>query len=211
MFDDPTSSRKEWRSVELMEVISKEKDSLKRGPFGGAIKKEIFVPSGYKIYEQKNAIRNDFSLGTYFINSTKFKEMEGFSIIPGDLIISCSGTIGKVAIVPASARPGIINQALLKIRLNKTKVMPIFFKHLLETDQLQRRLFSDAAGSAIKNVKPLSHIRKAIISLPPLPLQDQFAQRVSEIHKLEAVQSASHCRLDALFQSLLHHAFNGDL
>ena len=41
--------------------------------------------------------------------------MLDFSIKPNDLIISCSGTMGKVAIVPDDVKPGIINQALLKL------------------------------------------------------------------------------------------------
>ena len=41
--------------------------------------------------------------------------MKRFELKPNDLIMSCSGTIGKVAIVPSEIVPGIINQALLKI------------------------------------------------------------------------------------------------
>ena len=44
-----------------------------------------------------------------------------------------------------------------------------------------------------------------------LPLQKEFAQRVTEIREMEAAQSASRLRLENLFQSLLHRAFNGEL
>jgi type I restriction enzyme S subunit len=44
---------------------------FKRGSFGGSLKKEIFVESGYKVYEQKNVIYNDFTLGNYFIDEKK--------------------------------------------------------------------------------------------------------------------------------------------
>src|SRR5262245_39566402 len=120
-----------WLLVELEQVGVNEKGGLKRGPFGGAVKKEIFVSDGFKIYEQKNAIYNDFDLGTYFIDGSKFKELRGFSVEPDDLIVSCSGTIGKVAIVPPTARPGIINQALLRIRPDKKVILPIYLKRLL--------------------------------------------------------------------------------
>jgi len=50
-----------------------------------------------------------------------------------------------------------------------------------------------------------------IVPIPPLPLQKEFARRVTEIRKLEASQTASRQRLDALFQSMLHRAFNGEL
>jgi type I restriction enzyme S subunit len=211
LFGDPMANKNNWELVELIDVISKEKHSITRGPFGGAIKKEIFVSEGFKIYEQKNAIRNDFEIGNYYIDEAKFKELEGFSVLPDDLIVSCSGTIGKVAIVPKEAKPGIINQALLKLRLDKTKALPIFFKHLMETDHIQRLIFGGAAGTAIKNVKPLNQVKKTVFPLPPLPLQEYFAERVTEIRELEAGQVTSHTRLDALFQSMLHRAFNEEL
>jgi len=44
-----------------------------------------------------------------------------------------------------------------------------------------------------------------------LLLQKEFAQRVTEIRKMETAQATSHQRLDDLFQSLLHRAFNGEL
>lgn len=108
-----------WESARLIEVVVTSKSAIKRGPFGSAIRKEFFVPDGYKVYEQKNAIYNDFELGTYFINEEKFNELKDFEIKPNDIIISCSGTIGRIAIAPQNISQGIINQALLKITLNE--------------------------------------------------------------------------------------------
>lgn len=49
------------------------------------------------------------------------------------------------------------------------------------------------------------------LPVPPIALQKQFAERVTEIRALEAAQATSRRRLDALFQSLLHRAFNDEL
>ncbi len=49
------------------------------------------------------------------------------------------------------------------------------------------------------------------IPLPDSTLQLEFAQRVAEIRELEAAQAASRQRLESLFQSMLHRAFNGEL
>jgi type I restriction enzyme S subunit len=54
-------------------------------------------------------------------------------------------------------------------------------------------------------------LRSISLPLPPLALQKQFAQRITEIRDFEASQATSHTRLDALFQSMLHRAFNGEL
>ena len=49
------------------------------------------------------------------------------------------------------------------------------------------------------------------IPVPPLSLQNEFAQRVKELREMESAQAASRRRLEALFQSMLHRAFNGEL
>lgn len=57
----------------------------------------------------------------------------------------------------------------------------------------------------------LDQIRKFLLPLPPLSLQRKFATRVQEIRDMEAQQAESRKRLDDLFQSLLHRAFQGEL
>ena len=81
-----------------------------RGPFGGSLKKSCFVESGNAVYEQQHAIYDQFTDIRYFVDDEKFNELKRFELLPGDLIMSCSGTMGKVAIVPASIKKGIINQ-----------------------------------------------------------------------------------------------------
>jgi len=116
-----------WEWVNIDYIAKNEKNSIKRGPFGSSIKKEFFVKYGYKVYEQKNIIYNNFNLGKYYINENKFKELKDFEIKSGDIIISCSGTIGKIAIAPEHMEKGIINQALLKISLNNKIINTKYF------------------------------------------------------------------------------------
>ena len=54
-------------------------------------------------------------------------------------------------------------------------------------------------------------LKRLDVPLPPLVLQKEFAARVTEIRAMQADQSASRKRLDDLFQSLLHRAFEGEL
>ncbi len=165
---------KGWEWKTLSEIVSSKKHSLKRGPFGGSLKKEIFVSKGYKVYEQKNAIYNDFKIGNYFITLEKYNEMKAFSIKPNDIIISCSGTIGKTAIVPKDVIPGIINQALMKISLNPKIAIPRFIKYLLDSPSIQRQMFQTSIGSAIKNVSAMKRIKSIKFPNPPLLVQQRI-------------------------------------
>src|SRR5690606_32357842 len=109
---------------------------FKRGPFGGSLKKEIFVENGIAVYEQNHAIYNQFEDFRYFISDDKFQEMHGFEVKVNDIIMSCSGTMGKVAIVPKNAPRGIINQALLKLSTSE-EILPIYLKLLMESESFQ--------------------------------------------------------------------------
>ena len=60
MFGDPVRNEKDWKTKTIEQLVSKNRYSLKRGPFGGALKKEIFVANGYLVYEQYHALNNDF-------------------------------------------------------------------------------------------------------------------------------------------------------
>lgn len=55
------------------------------------------------------------------------------------------------------------------------------------------------------------NMNRLLIPVPPLPLQKEFAERVAEIRAMETAQAESRKKLDALFQSLLHRAFAGEI
>jgi type I restriction enzyme, S subunit len=113
------------------------KGGLVRGPFGGALKKEFFIERGYKVYEQRNAIYATVEKGDYFIDLIKYKELERFHVRSGDLIVSCSGTIGCIYQIPVGAPEGVINQALLKITLNDERVNDAFFLAVFRSESFQ--------------------------------------------------------------------------
>lgn len=211
MFGDPVLNNRKFPMESLDNIVANGRYALKRGPFGGSLKKNIFVKEGYKVYEQQNAIKNDFELGHYYITSKKFEEMKAFSVNPGDIIISCSGTIGKVAIVPSNAKKGIINQALLKITFDRNKISPIFAKFLIETPQIQELLFGSARGSGIRNIASMAILKSVQIPIPPLSLQNKFAEIAKKIEILKEKQKLSEVKINNLFQSLTNIAFEVEL
>jgi len=167
-----------WPLVELGEVCL-----FKRGPFGGSLKKEIFVKSGFAVYEQSHAIYNNFSDFRYFIDDKKFDEMEGFSVKPGELLMSCSGTMGKVAIIPTNAPKGIINQALLKLTPTK-RINGIFLKIWMESENFQKSLMNQTYGAAIKNVASVAILKELKLPLPPLEVQKEIVARIEREQEL---------------------------
>lgn len=158
-----------WPLVTLGEVCI-----FVRGPFGGALKKDCFVEDGYAVYEQQHAIYNQFNNIRYFVDELKFNELQRFKLNSGDLIMSCSGTMGKIAIVPENIKTGIINQALLKLTPSE-KVDLNYLKYWLESESFQLTLNDNTHGAAIKNVASVSVLKAIKIPLPPLAVQKRIA------------------------------------
>jgi type I restriction enzyme S subunit len=211
MFGDPSANPKGWRTAPLAEIAKRGSEGLKRGPFGGALKKEVFVNSGYKVFEQQHAISKNCDAGRYFISGPKYMSMQAFAVKPGDFIVSCSGTVGRIFRLPPTAPSGVINQALLRIRIDETQVGPTFFEALFESVGFQRSLLGGAHGSGIDNFPPMERMRSIRIVVPPLPIQHEFARCVAAIGQLNATHEASLAQLDALFASLQYRAFRAEL
>jgi type I restriction enzyme S subunit len=173
----------EWEEKSLGEI-----SKLVRGPFGGALKKEIFVSDGYSVYEQSHAIYEDFSSFRYYISEEKFNELKRFSVSSGDLIMSCSGTMGKFAKIPKYFQEGVINQALLKLSV-KGKENIDFIKLSMELPINQEKLLSQSAGGAIKNVVSVDQIKELNIFIPKPNEQQKIADCLSSLDKQIATKS----------------------
>jgi type I restriction enzyme S subunit len=184
-----------------------------RGPFGGSLKKSIFVEKGYSVYEQQHPINNQFDSFRYFITDEKFNEMKRFEVFPHDLLMSCSGvTLGKIAIVPKDAPKGIINQALLKIT-PKDIVRKDYLKVVMESDYFQSILWDVSGGAAQPNVPSVKVIKDFLIPLPSIKEQDEFIDVVSSVNSsnLVGIYKEKKKSLISFKQSILRKAFNGEL
>ncbi len=182
----------------MFEEILNENDGIRRGPFGGALKKDIFVKeSDYVVYEQRNAIYDRFDF-RYKISFKKYEEMKSFLVKEGDFLLSGAGTIGKISRVPRNASKGIINQALIRIRIDSEKVNPDYFLHWMRSEKMQHRLTSGNPGSAITNLVPLSEVKKWIISIPSIDEQRKIGVFFNLFDNLIALHQQE---LDALKQT----------
>ena len=177
LFGDPSTNPYGWVQTTVGDVCS----SIVRGPFGSALKKDFFVEpssSTYKVYEQKHAIQKNATIGNYYITKEKYMELKRFECFPGDILMSCSGTMGEFYQLPSKCERGIINQALCKFTLND-KILPIcFLTYMKETiNNLETK------GSGIKNIAAVSYVKEMPINLPPKNIQKQFESFVKQVDK----------------------------
>ena len=210
MFGDPVTNPMGWEARHLPDLVSKQKHALKRGPFGGALKKEIFVPEGFKVYEQKNVIYDDFDIGSYFIKKSDYERLVPFKVSSNNLLISCSGTIGSIAAVPVHAASGVMNQALLKIDLDESIMLNSFFLGLWRSQSFDQQVLGMTHGTGMKNMKSMNELKGINFLVPPIDIQHRFAAIDQSVEKQRARQRAHLAELDTLFASLQSRAFRGE-
>ena len=161
----------EWKDVVLKDVLS-EKGYI-RGPFGSALKRAEMKSEGIPVYEQQNAIYNN-RIFRYFIDEEKYQSLKRFTTYPDDLIISCSGTVGKVSIIKDNDPKGIISQALLTLRVNKDLILPEFLKYFFSSYEGYNSLVSRSTGSVQVNISKRAVIEEIPLKLPPLDIQQNI-------------------------------------
>ena len=177
LFEVPSS----WALIRLNDI-----GIYRKGPFGSSLTKSIFVPKGddaVKVYEQKNAIQKDHTLGTYYITRQYYEsKMKSFTVEPGDILVSCAGTIGETYVLPEQIELGIINQALMRM----TIYAPIDLNYfLMYFDYVLKQTAKDSSkGSAIKNIPPFEIFKKLILPLPPIEEQKRIVLKVRELENL---------------------------
>ena len=126
-----------------------------------------------------------------------------------EILISCVGSIGSVALADSSLTGCNIVRAVARVPL-RDDIDRVFVANQLMTPELQN-FFRRETRTVAQPTLNIRQIEETPIILPPLPLQKEFAQRVTEIRELEAAQTTSRQRLESLFQSMLHRAFNGEI
>jgi putative type I restriction enzyme, DNA specificity subunit len=177
----------EWEVVRLQDV-----GDYKKGPFGSAITIDMFIeksPGSYKVYEQKNAIRGNCEIGEAYIPKSVYNNLKNFSVYPLDIIVSCAGTIGKCYILPEDCEQGIINQALMRVRVNKIVNLE-YFLYIFDI-VLSYAAIKYSNGSAIKNIPPFNVLNKLRVTLPSnieqLQIVNYLNKKIAQLDKAKAL------------------------
>ena len=175
----------------------------KKGPFGSSITKSMFIPDSedaIKVYEQKNAINKDATLGNYYITKEKYESLKGFEVFPNDIIVSCAGTIGETYVMPPNMRKGIINQALMKISLYCLEMLDFYltyFDFKLKTDANKQ-----GYGVALKNIPPFDILKIYLVPIPPINEQQKIIREIENAFSYIETIDNNHLELESTIITL---------
>lgn len=193
-----------WENVTLKDIL--EPKGYIRGPFGSALKRNELKDIGIPVYEQQHAIY-DKRIFRYFIDEKKYLEMQRFSTEKDDLIISCSGTVGKVSIIRLGDPKGIISQALLLLRVNQNIVMPEYLKYYFTSYVGYNSIVSKSSGSVQVNIAKRSVIENIAIKLPSKFIQEKIVQTLSCLDDKIEINNKINEKLEEMAQAIFKSWF----
>ena len=183
-----------WEQRKFLDLLDAQ-NGIRRGPFGSSLKKDSFVKkSDYVVYEQQNAIYDNYET-RYFISKEKYNELIRFNIQPGDFIMSGAGTIGRISMVPDGIKKGVFNQALIRFKVNKDSINPLYFLKFMQSDMMQKQLTQANPGSAMTNLVPMDELKKWDVTIPSLEEQNRISTFINQI---DAFITLHHRKLEML-------------
>jgi len=211
MFGDPTANTRNWKRESFADLL----DGIDSGwsptchdrpaqPDEWGVLKLGAVTTCQYLDTETKALPEDFA---------PHPKLE---VKVGDLLFTRKNTyqlVAACAFVFESRPQLMLSDLLFRFRLKPgVQINPLFLWGLLTVPNKRKQVQALAGGSAgsMPNISK-RRLMTLPIEVPPLPLQNEFAQRVTEIRKIETSQANSHTRLDVLFQSMLHRAFNSNL
>lgn len=184
------------------------------GPYGSSLTKAVYTSAGFKVYGQQQVIPDDFEVGDYYISAERFREMARYRVHPNDILVSVMGTVGRVAVVPDSAAPGIINPRLVRYAVQEGMVKPRWVQAVLMSVPWQQQLSLEAKGSTMDglNMKILGDLPLVV---PPPDTQGRIlgtlrTQTEACVGPMTRLQ-LSVARLHEYRQALITEAVTGQL
>jgi type I restriction enzyme S subunit len=203
MFGDPVKNPKGWKTKSLRDICDEINDCPHSTP--------SWTKNGVICLRTSNLTKGGWNWDdTRFVSNETYHERSkrGY-ILPNDIILSREGTVGIAAIVTSEIKV-CMGQRLVQVRPSFSVLTSEFtLQHLLYAlDPTRIGKLMVGSTSQHLNVKELRDLK---IPLSPLSLQKEFTQRVEAIEELKKSHRASLSELDALFASLQHRAFRGEL
>ncbi|MBD7971093.1 restriction endonuclease subunit S [Paenibacillus gallinarum] len=184
------------------------------------------VPRGYKLLTTKTpyvylrvADMKDGSITSndlHYVDEEVYQGIKNYTISSNDLYLTIAGTIGKVGIIPEEFDGALLTENAVKIEISH--VNKLFVKLLLESPIVQNQ-FQQAVNKVAQPKLSIRNINQVMIPLPPLSVQLELINRISELERKIKLYSELKLDIDLLNsnfpmnleKSILQYAMQGRL
>ncbi len=210
MFGDPLSNRNGYDIFELGDFV----ESFQGGVNFNSVSESI--SNEYRVLKISAVTWGEFNPKESKPISRSEEFNDTLIVKKGDLLISRANTtelVGAVCMVRENPSKVVLPDKLWRIKFIKnSSLLPDYTLHLLRQKHL-RKVMGDLASGSSGSMKNISKEKTATlpIMLPPLPLQEKFAEIVQKFERVRRQQREATRQAEHLFQTLLHRAFRGKL
>ena len=206
LFGDLANPSCLWETIKLVDACASA-DDIKCGPFGTQLGKGEYVNSGVAVWEIPQINAAFKACPTHFITEEKATQLRAYSLVPGDIAMSRKGNVGRCAIFPDEYVDGIIHSDVLRIRVNKQKVNPVFMMYQLHFSNAVLNQIEMVSSGAIMAGVNVTKLKQIYVHIPPKKLQDQFALFVKQTDKSKVAVQKALDETQLLFDSLMQKYF----
>lgn len=210
MFGDPAAHG--WSVDTIAGVLAPVDGAMRTGPFGSQLLHSEFAEEGVAVLGIDNAVANEFRWGKRrFITEAKYRELRRYTVKPGDVLITIMGTCGRCAVVPDDIPLAINTKHLCCITLDQQRCSPEFLHAYFMWHPWARKYLAQTSKGAIMDGLNMGIIKAMPLAIPPLSIQGDFKAVLAEVRAQKRAHQKAEAETDALFASLQHRAFRGEL
>lgn len=188
LFGDLANPECIWDKCQFIDACV-DKDDIKCGPFGTQLSKDEYTESGVAVWEIPQINKAFLSTPTHFLAEEKAEQLKAYTIVPGDIAMSRKGNVGKCALFPESYPDGIIHSDVLRIRVDKKRVNPVFMMCQLHFSGAVTRQIELVSSGAIMAGVNVTKLKQIFVHIPPMELQNKFAHFVNQVNKSKFMKS----------------------
>ncbi|MGB8298280.1 MAG: restriction endonuclease subunit S [Polyangia bacterium] len=208
LFGDPATNPKKWARSALGNVIAE-------GPQNGIYKPASDYGTGTRILRidafYDGAVTDLATLKRVRISES---ERQLYGLCSGDVVVNRVNSmeyLGKSALIPDLDEPTIFESNMMRFSVDRDQVDPKYVVEFLQTQFVKRQILTSAKNAVNQSSINQQDVTGFLINVPPVSLQRTFVGQVAAVDKLKSAHRASLAKLDALFASLQHRAFRGEL
>ena len=202
MFGDPISNEKGWEVKKLGEVCNKITDGTHNSPKS--------FPSGvYMDVTAKNIKKDGFDLSniTYVPEDVHKSIYSRCNPVLGDILYIKDGATTGIAMINSLKEEFSLLSSVALLKCNYDMVSNIFIKEVLNSTSKYNEIRGNMGGAAITRLT-INKIENIYIPLPPITLQQEFAEKIEAIEKQKEIIKQSIKETETLFNSRMNYYFN---